>query len=222
MRVKVRFFAGTRDAVGAPSVERDVQDGATLAQLLDELERAHPRLAPYRAHALLAVDGAFVPPTTRLRAGAEVAIMPPVSGGEGLVLHRPFAPDEAVARLSKDGAGAVVAFYGHVRGATHGARVERLRFEAYEAMAEQELARVRDEAKAKFGLVDCVILHRVGDLAVAEPIVAVATAAPHRRAAFEAAMWAMDELKTRVPIWKQEIAPDGAARWVNDPTTDAR
>lgn len=214
MKVRVRFFAGTRDAVGAPWLEVEAAEGASLAQLLDRLEAAHPRLAAYRAHALLALDGQLVPPTTRVRAGAEVAIMPPVSGGS--IARDALSQDAILADLPKEGAGAVVVFYGHVRGGG----TERLRFEAYEDMAERELDRVRDEATAKFGLVGCVIRHRVGELSVGEPIVAVGVAAKHRREAFEAAAWAMDELKTRVPIWKQEVAPDGSTRWINDPTQE--
>jgi molybdopterin converting factor small subunit len=83
MRVRVRLFAGTRDAVGAPSVEVDVGEGARVDDVMDALCATHPRLARYRPHALFAVDGAFVPSTTRV-VGKEIAVMPPVSGGNGL------------------------------------------------------------------------------------------------------------------------------------------
>jgi molybdopterin synthase catalytic subunit len=114
-----------------------------------------------------------------------------------------------------------VGFLGLVR-ATSGerpqARVVALRFEAHETMALAQMRGLREEAIAKFALTDLLLRHRVGELAVGEPIVAVVAAAPHRRAAFEAAAWTMDELKTRVPIWKQEVDAEGAAQWVNDPT----
>ena len=80
MRVRVRLFAGTREAVGAGSVDLDVPEGARVDDVMAQLCAAHPRLAPYRAHALYAVDGAFVPVSARV-AGKEIAIMPPVSGG---------------------------------------------------------------------------------------------------------------------------------------------
>lgn len=212
MKVKVRFFAGTREAVGAPSLDVDVPDQASLADVVALLERAHPRLAAYREHALLAVDGRFAPATTRLHAGAEVALMPPVSGGAGRALREgPVRAEDALATLRTDGAGAVVTFLGLAR-----PPASVLRFEAYEPMAEAELARVRDEAVTKFGLVDAAIAHATGDVPLGAPAVAVAVAARHRREAFEAAAWIMDELKTRVPIWKQERAPSGEARWVND------
>lgn len=126
----------------------------------------------------------------------------------------PFDLNATVQDLEKRHAGAVVAFVGYVR-ADPG--VERLRFEAYEEMAEREIASLVAQAKDKFSLAGCEVRHRIATLAVGEPIVLVATAAAHRRDAFEAAMWIMDELKTRVPIWKAEEGAAGA-RFVNDPT----
>lgn len=208
MRVRVRLFAGTREAVGAAALDVDVPERATVGDLFETLARAHPRLGAYRDVALLAVDGAFVPRTSPLRPGSEAAIMPPVSGGRGMLHEGPLLLDELRRELRAEGAGAVAAFLGLVRG---NERVTELRFEAYERMAEAELARVRDEAVAKFGLLDCLIRHRLGTLPAGEPIVAVLAAARHRREAFEAAAWVMDELKTRVPIWKNE-----AGKWVND------
>ena len=213
MRVRVRLFAGTRDAVGAPVLDVEIAEDATLSDLFDELTRAHPRLAAYRPHALLALDGAFVPATTRLRAGSEAAILPPVSGGRGRLHEGPLELDALRRELHSEGAGAIASFLGVVRG---DARVASLRFEAYAPMAEGEMARICDEATAKFGLLDCIIRHRTGELAAGEPIVAVLVAARHRRGAFEAVAWVMDELKTRVPIWKNE-----AGRWVNDPVEGA-
>ncbi|HVM44314.1 MAG TPA: molybdenum cofactor biosynthesis protein MoaE [Candidatus Thermoplasmatota archaeon] len=215
MRVRVRFFAGTRDAVGAPALDVDVPEGARVADVVDAVCERHPPLARYRPHALYALDGAFVPTTQPVRAGAEVAMMPPVSGGDGRRLQEgAFSLAALVADLEKQGAGAVVAFVGYVRGDEG---VSRLRFEAYGEMAEREIRALEEAARAKFSLTGVVVRHRVATLAVGEPIVAVVAAAPHRRDAFEAAAWLMDELKTRVPIWKAEEGPAGA-RWVNDPT----
>lgn len=224
MRVQARLFAGTRDAVGASHVALDLPDGSRVRDLVDALCARHPRLGPYRPHLRLAQDGAFVAPDAPLRDGAEVALMPPVSGGsaEKVALHDgALALDPLVAQLERAGAGAVVAFLGVVRatsGERAGADVESLHFEAYAPLALAQMARVREDAIAKFGLADLLIRHRLGELPVGEPIVAVVAAAAHRRAAFEAAMWAMDELKTSVPIWKEERDRDGARAWVNDPT----
>lgn len=217
MRVRVRLFAGTREAAGVPHVELDLPEGARVADVWPRLIAASPQLARYQGHALMAVDGAIASESAPLRAGAVVALLPPVSGGA--VQEGPFSLDDISARLRKDGAGAVVAFVGIVRPTSAeapGAKVERLHFEAYAEMAARELDRVKAEAIAKFALIDCIIVHRIGTLPVGEPIVAVATSAAHRRAAFEAATWVMDELKASVPIWKQEQDASGATRWVND------
>jgi molybdopterin converting factor subunit 1 len=222
MRVRVRFFAGTRDAVGAAQRVLDLDAGATTGDLFARLAADHPLLARYRQHALIARNGEMVGDRAPLAEGDEVAVMPPVSGGA--LDEAPFSLDGLVEGLRKEGAGAVVTFTGLVRptsGEQPGARVERLEFEAYEPMAERTLEEVREEAVAKFGLVDARIRHRVGALALKEPIVAVVVSARHRREAFEAAAWIMDELKTRVPIWKREVDADGARRWVNDPTQEA-
>ncbi len=223
MRVRVRLFAGTRDAVGAPDAHLDLPEEARLRDALDRLCAAHPRLAPYRPTMLLALDGAFATPDSPLHDGAEIALMPPVSGGAERVaiVEGPLRLDPLVAALETQEAGAVVAFLGLVRPTSHErprAQVERLHFEAHEAMALSEMARLRREAIARFHLADLIIHHRLGTLPLGEATVAVAAAAPHRRAAFDAAQWVMDELKTRIPIWKQEIDRDGSKAWVNDPT----
>ncbi len=232
MRVRVRFFAGTRDAVGVASRDVDAGPAPTVGGLFETLAEEHPRLARYRGHALLALNGAFVPETTRLSEGDEVVIMPPVSGGQAdrrdevvdvpAVDPAPFSLDALVAGLDSEGAGAVVAFEGLVRDSSAerpGVRVARLDFEAYLPLAERVIEEVRGEAISKFGLVDARVRHRTGTLTVGEPIVAVVVSAAHRAAAFEAAAWIMTELKTRVPIWKREVDEGDAHWWVNDPPT---
>lgn len=209
VRVNVRLFAGTRDAVGAPRIDVDLPEAATVGHLLDELVRAHPRLAAYRGHVMLAVDGAPVTESHALRDGAVAAIMPPVSGGA--LDPGPLDLPALRRALRTEGAGAVVEFLGLAR-----PPADMLRFDAYEEMATEELARVREEAVAKFSLIDCALRHRTGDVPVGEPAVAVLVSARHRREAFAAAAWVMDELKARVHLWKQEIGPEGT-RWVNDP-----
>ncbi|MHB8606052.1 MAG: molybdenum cofactor biosynthesis protein [Thermoplasmatota archaeon] len=150
--------------------------------------------------------------SSSLRRPAEIPRAPEAQGQTRIQrAGETFQLDATLASLAQDGAGAVVFFLGLVR-----PPATRLEFDAYEEMANVELARVRDAAVAKFALVDARILHRVGTLATSEPIVLVAVSAPHRAEAFEAAQWIMDELKTVVPIWKKEVTPAGE-HWVNDP-----
>nr|WP_246849677.1 molybdenum cofactor biosynthesis protein MoaE [Rubellimicrobium arenae] len=108
------------------------------------------------------------------------------------------------------GAGAVVSFTGVVRG---DGGLEAMEIEHYPGMTEAAIAGMVDQARHRFGLVAVRVLHRHGRLAAGEPIMMVLTAAPHRRAAFDAADFLMDYLKSRAPFWKKELGPGGSA-WV--------
>src|SRR5436190_1641912 len=88
-----------------------------------------------------------------------------------------------------------------------------LELEAYPGFTEAEIGKIAGGAQVRFGLDEVLILHRVGKIAPGEPVVFVATAARHRRAAFEACDFLMDYLKSKAPFWKKEHGPDGA-RWV--------
>jgi molybdopterin synthase catalytic subunit len=101
-------------------------------------------------------------------------------------------------------------------GLTRGGDVDRLELEAYPGFTEAEIGRIAEAARTRFALHDLMIVHRIGEIAPGEAIVFVATAAAHRREAFEAADHLMDYLKSRAPFWKKEHGPDGA-RWI-EPT----
>jgi molybdopterin synthase catalytic subunit len=107
--------------------------------------------------------------------------------------------------------GAIVTFLGTVRDAD--GQVQEMTLEHYPGMTEAELARIEAEARARWPLEGCLIVHRIGVLKPGDNIVLVATASAHREAAFAAAEFLMDYLKTRAPFWKQETGPAGT-RWV--------
>jgi molybdopterin synthase catalytic subunit len=125
----------------------------------------------------------------------------------------PFDPGALLTEFCKGRAetGAVATFTGIAR-AEAGATVA-LELEAYPGFTEAEIGKIADRARVRFKLDDFAILHRVGKIAPGEPVVFVATAARHRRAAFEACDFLMDYLKSKAPFWKKEHGPDGA-RWV--------
>src|SRR5688572_6742845 len=112
--------------------------------------------------------------------------------------------------------GGVVTFTGLVRGETEGGALSSLTLEHYPGMTEAELARIEVEARARFDLLDCLVVHRYGELFPGDPIVLVVTLSRHRKAAFEAAEFLMDYLKTRAPFWKKETASGGGANWVEE------
>jgi len=111
--------------------------------------------------------------------------------------------------------GAVVTFTGTVRGDTPDHPITSMTLEHYPGMTEAELARVEAEANDRWPLLDSLIVHRYGTLKPGDNIVLVITASAHRQAAFEAAEFLMDYLKSRAPFWKKEEGPDGSGRWVD-------
>lgn len=115
-----------------------------------------------------------------------------------------------VARQS--GAGAVVTFTGLVRDLPDGG-LAHMEIEHYPGMTERAIGQIVDQALARWALLDALVIHRFGALAPDEPIMMVATAAPHRADAFQAADFLMDYLKSRAPFWKKELGSTGAD-WV--------
>jgi molybdopterin synthase catalytic subunit len=109
--------------------------------------------------------------------------------------------------------GGIATFLGCARDFSEDRTVTRLSFEAYGSMALAEMNKLRDEAIARFGLLDARIVHRIGTIAAGGQIVFIAAGAEHRAPALEACHWLIDELKQRVPIWKKEVTPQGDA-WV--------
>lgn len=123
---------------------------------------------------------------------------------------------DATAELARLGAGAggIASFIGLVRGDVDGRALTALRLEHYPGMTQKALERLADEAAARWPLVGCTIIHRVGRLPAGQNIVLVATASRHRAAALAATCFLIDQLKTAAPFWKAEEFADGAVEWV--------
>jgi molybdopterin synthase catalytic subunit len=213
MALTVLYFAAAREAAG---VDREVVDLAppTVAALREALAARHPALGRVLPRCRIAVDQEFARDGDAVPPGAEVAVIPPVSGGAGLfrVVDRPLALAEVVSAVAGPGEGAVVTFTGDVRGETRGRRVVRLEYEAHAAMAERTLARIGEEVGREHGA-RLAIVHRTGTLRPGEAAVVIAAAAPHRAPAFRACEAALERLKRDAPIWKREVFEDGSA-WV--------
>lgn len=125
----------------------------------------------------------------------------------------PFDPGDLLSDfcLGRTEVGAVATFTGLAR--AEAGSTEILELEAYPGFTENEIGRIAEAARARFALDDLAIRHRVGRISPGEPIVFVATAAKHRRAAFEACDFLMDYLKSKAPFWKKSHGPDGS-RWI--------
>jgi molybdopterin synthase catalytic subunit len=120
-----------------------------------------------------------------------------------------FDLNEALEHITLPEAGAYVFFLGKVRNESHGRRVKKLIYEAYEDMAEAEMERIRREALERFPILDMLIWHRHGELEVGEDTILIIASGRHRKEAFEACIWAIDEVKKRVPVWKREVTDEG-------------
>src|SRR5688572_2017928 len=128
---------------------------------------------------------------------------------------QPIDTAALLAHVGSPRAGAVVLFLGTVREMTGERRTVALDYECYPQMAEKKLAELEAEARRRWNLVECAIVHRLGHLELGEASVAVAVSTPHRQDAFEAGKWLIDTLKQVVPIWKQENWDDGTTEWVH-------
>jgi molybdopterin synthase catalytic subunit len=230
IKVRVRLFAVQRELAGTREVPLVLADGADVEAAWNALAARFPVLAPGRGSLRFARNGDYAEPTTTLADGDEVAMIPPVSGGDGrriLELRpEPFSIaiiEELAEALAVPEDGAVVGFVGRTRAtpgtpapgqeaeaARHaGRRVEALEYEALESMVQTTFATIADEIEARFGVDRLAIVHRTGEVPLGDASIAVVAVAPHRDAAFEAARYAIDETKARAPIWKAERFADG-------------
>src|SRR5215831_5061039 len=121
----------------------------------------------------------------------------------------PIDAAKLLARVQSPAAGAVVLFLGTTREMTGGRRTRSLDYECYPEMAERKLSELEAEARRRWPIVECRIVHRLGHLNLGEASVAVAVSTPHRAEAFEAGRWLIDIIKREVPIWKRENWSDG-------------
>jgi molybdopterin synthase catalytic subunit len=218
MRVTVRLFGQIREAVGAKELHVQLAEGARAGALRALLAEKHPEFAALGARLRVSVNREFAADDAALADGDEVGFLPPVSGGAGArctVADRPLDAEEVTARVAGPDAGGVVTFAGAVRDRSRGRDIRHLEYEAYPEMAVREMERICDEAARRWPGVRVAIAHRVGHLAIGDLAVVVAAAAPHRAEAFDACRFAIDTLKETVPIWKKEVATDGAY-WVDE------
>jgi len=217
MRVRVLLFAALREAVGEKTLELEVRDSATLADVLAQLESQHAALARYRGRLLVALNQERAPEATPLSDGDEIALLPPVSGGAGRawIDAAPLSLDALLREVSGPEMGGVVTFTGIVRSHARGETIDHLEYEAYPPMAEKEMRKIVDAVRERWPHVRIAMSHRVGRLAIGDAAVMIAAAAPHRAEAFEACRFAIDRLKASVPIWKKEFATSGSY-WVEE------
>ena len=209
MMVSVRLFAGLRQRAGGSHVEVELPEGARVEDLLAAMGSTPVgALAP--GQCVVAINREYASASAPVRAGDEVALIPPVSGGAGggpvrgvRVTGEPLDVGALSAAVRDPRAGAVVIFEGVTR------EVPELDYEAYTEMAADKLRAIGEEEAARHELCAVALEHRVGTVPLGEPSVVVAASAPHRGEAFAGARALIDRVKAEAPIWKVEVTGDG-------------
>lgn len=225
MELEVRLYATLKEKAGRNRVKVEINAGDTLQELVVNLGNAYPALKESLESAVVSVNRTFADGSEVLGAGDEIAIFPPVSGGQDpYPTYFALAEDELDLNtihkaLTQDDVGAIISFTGKVRGETNRegmppATIE-LEYEAYEEMAIDKMRQIATEIWEKWPQVKGVaVVQRIGKLTVGETTTFVACAAGHRdQGAFDACRYGIDRLKEIVPIWKKEIGPD-RSEWV--------
>ena len=206
MPVTVKLFAGLRERAGW--AERELEGVGRVADVWARLE-----LGEEPEGLLYAVNKQYADRERELADGDEVALIPPVSGGAFVVTEESLSLEAAVGEVAADEAGAVATFVGTTRRSSRGRSVDYLEYEAYAGMAEDVLAQIAADLKARYELCEIAIHHRTGEVAIGEPSVVIAVSAPHRQAALAACKEAIDTLKDEVPLWKKEVY-EGGEEWI--------
>src|SRR5436190_12114534 len=191
--VRVRLFAGLRERAGRSELELELPDDACVGEALAAVADLTAGVP-----VVMAVNREYADEGDRLSPGDELALIPPVSGGAGVVSEEALDLGALAARVRDPRAGAVVTFSGVTRD------VPQLDYEAYAEMAGPVIEEIVAKAIERHELCAAAAEHRVGVVPLGEPSVIVAASAPHRDAAFAGAREIIDEIKARAPIWKRE------------------
>jgi len=221
--IHVLFFGAARDAVEANELDISVDAPATVSSAFRKLVTQFSYLERFGRSLLFAVIQEYATPDTVLKDNDELAVFPPVSGGNTCDYRCPYDffeltteridVGQVARRFVLPECGATVTLDGYAREWTKGKRTLYLVYEAYDAMALTEMQRLGAEAHKRFEIAHIGIVHRTGRLEIGETSVVIAAGAPHRQAAFQACEWAIKELKRTVPIWKKEVFENGE-EWV--------
>lgn len=229
MEYKIQVFAGLADSMGGPIVRLTAgAPSMSVAELKELLAAAFPQAAGQLQHAFVAVNQAYAAAGQIVTNEDEIAVIPPVSGGEprppeaeqpgaAAEAREPYAlirstinPDDVLSHVLDPNHGASLVFVGTTREWTQGQRTVRLDYEAYEPMALKTMRQIGEEIAARWPGTRTAITHRLGTVRIGEASVVIAVSAPHREHCYDASRYAIERLKQIVPIWKKELWEDGS------------
>jgi molybdopterin converting factor subunit 1 len=222
MTVRVQLFAILRERAGSDHVEVELPDRATVADAIDAVAQLPGLSGLSGGSARMAVNREYAQADAVLQAGDELALIPPVSGGEAAapltrstatvhaaITHEPLDPAALVRFVEHPQAGAVVSFLGMPRD------IPVLEYEAYAEMAVARIWAILEACVARHGLIAAAAEHRLGPVPAREASIAISVSAPHRGEAFDGAREVLDAIKAEAPIWKVEVDAAGQRRRVD-------
>lgn len=217
MRVKVLLFAIYREQAGVEALEMELPQGATIQQARQQLQTLYPHLS--LAGGVAAVNQQFAQPSRELQDGDELALLPPVSGGQASsedscgLTSEPLELQRWVDWATAPPYGAVLSFLGTTRTPNKGLEVTYLEYEAFAPMAQQVMEQMCAEMRQRWVLGRIALWHRTGRVYPAEASILIVVSSPHRPEAFEACRYAIERVKQILPVWKKEFLADGS-HWV--------
>jgi molybdopterin synthase catalytic subunit/molybdopterin converting factor small subunit len=228
--ITVRLFGMTKMLAGNQgSLSLNVAHGLQVKDLIGAIEASHPAIGELiqKKKVLVSVNQDIAHDDTVINDGDEVALLPPFAGGSGLeptdesqfvrVQRENFSIDQELDRVRSRSKriGGIATFLGIARDRSRGRDVDGITFEHYDGMAQKKLREIRERALRDFDILELLVIHRFGEIAIGENIVLIIAGAEHRAEAFRACKWAIDELKQITPIWKLEHTPEGEV-WVEE------
>jgi len=208
--VTIRLFAGLREQANISVLKIQLDVGTTVNSSLATIVDAAPGNLLIGMQVMFAVNRSYVVGDTVLRDGDELALIPPVSGGQTNetelieITSHDLEPVEIIKFVTTDVDGAVVTFLGVTREQNEGRKVNCLEYEAFEPMASEQIKDLIYEIREKWDVGKVGFAHRTGIVPIGQTSMILALGSPHRAAAFEAALYFVDKLKISVPIWKKE------------------
>jgi molybdopterin converting factor subunit 1 len=216
MKLTISLFAGIAETIGDPQITLNIaQTDITVAELKKYLIEQFPHAAEMISLSFIAVNRAYAAAQEHVREEDELALIPPVSGGETktsnyTITSEAISVEQVTSLVIIPENGAALCFVGTTREYTLGKRTVLLEYEAYIPMALATLEQIGREIELKWPGTLCAITHRLGKVGIGEISVVIAVSSPHREASYEASRYAIERLKQIVPIWKKEIWDDGS------------
>lgn len=226
MQLNIRLFAGLAEALGQSLLSFQVQRLPIPAkELKEQLAVAYPDAASQISASFVAVNQEYAAEDLLITEHDEVALIPPVSGGDGsdqggstasssdtlyIITDQPLSVDDVTSKVIDANHGATLTFVGTTREMTGSQQTVHLEYEAYIPMALKQLQLIGQQINERWPGCKTAISHRIGKVDIKEISVIIAVSSPHRESCYEASRYAIEKLKQSVPIWKKEIWADGS------------